>query len=134
MDVSSVASFLSSHPDDYLGSCGQSCSSDDGVAMPHLVSGSKMDAKTGEIMSEFDVLLYPNPFNDQFHIKVQTESTSQVNLRVLDLTGKVIKESLGVQPGDEMLMGNDLASGVYLIQITQDDVVKVIKMVKQTTY
>ena len=125
MDSSSVAAYLASHPDDQLGSCGQSCNTEKDGEVPELLSGQG---------KEFDLLLYPNPFSDQFHIQVRSARTDQINIRLLDLTGKVINQTLGVQPGDEMKLGSDLAPGIYLVEVTQNDVTKVIKMVKQSTY
>ena len=126
MDSGSVESYLSSHHDDQLGSCGQSCNTEKNGEVPQLIAATPGAA--------FDVLLYPNPFSEQFHIQVRSASSDQINVRLLDLTGKVINETLGVQAGDEMKLGSDLAPGVYLVEVTQNDVTKVIKMVKQSTY
>ena len=101
MDSASVESYLASHPDDQLGSCGQSCSTEKEGEVPQLIAATPGAA--------FDVLLYPNPFSEQFHIQVRSANTDQINVRLLDLTGNVINETRGVQPGDEMKLGSGLA-------------------------
>lgn len=106
-----------------LGSCGQVCGTakDNEVEEPALLA-----AQPG-----FEVAMYPNPFESQFHLKVSSESKAPVEVKVFDMSGKLIHVEYGLGNNDDIMMGEQLAVGVYFVQVQQGETQKVIRMVKQ---
>ena len=69
---------------------------------------------------------YPNPFNPTTSISFTVPAASRVTLRVLDLTGKVVREelsdvSLAAGEYTHQFDAKDLSSGTYIYQLTAVD-------------
>ncbi|WP_162128259.1 virginiamycin B lyase family protein [Flavobacterium phycosphaerae] len=80
----------------------------------------------------FDVVAYPNPYNDNFHLNLNTTSSAIVSVSVYDMTGKLLdKKAIGVDEALELAIGEGYASGVYTIIVTQGDHVKNLRVVKR---
>src|SRR5690606_13714791 len=62
---------------------------------------------------------YPNPFGDRFTVQFYVETSQPVKVRIVDLTGRVMKENLlnGFQPGINYLNihAPELAPGNYIL-------------------
>ncbi|MEX1193232.1 MAG: PKD domain-containing protein, partial [Brumimicrobium sp.] len=70
---------------------------------------------------ENEVSLYPNPASSTINLKVESSKSSQVEYKVLDVTGKiVINNSMTISSGinDEKINVDHIRQGVYFIQIT----------------
>jgi len=68
---------------------------------------------------------YPNPFNPVTNIKFNIKKTGEVNLKVYDITGKLITTLVNqiLQPGEYKVDfdGRELASGLYIYRIESGD-------------
>jgi hypothetical protein len=74
----------------------------------------------------FDAITYPNPYENYFHIQLNTTSDEHVAIKVYDMLGKIVEEHI-VQPSDleALQLGKDLSKGEYSIVIMQaGDVVR----------
>jgi hypothetical protein len=65
-------------------------------------------------LSQNGILIFPNPFSDFTTIFLNTEIQNKIQL--FDISGKLIKEVI-VQSYSYKLSGNNLNSGIYLLQI-----------------
>lgn len=64
------------------------------------------------------VSLYPNPVSNTLNIKVDLETSSNINFRVLDLTGKAVKTGLIAGSGNiNTIDVSNLKSGLYIYTI-----------------
>jgi hypothetical protein len=75
---------------------------------------------------QFDAITYPNPYENYFHVQLNTSSDEQVAIKVYDMLGKKVEEHT-VQPSDleALQLGKDLSNGEYSIVIMQaGDVVR----------
>ena len=80
-----------------------------------------------------NIQVYPNPFSDKLYIKVQAETYSIVNINLEDLSGRMVRpqQTEYISAGNhELLISNELPSGIYLLKILVNDSVKVKKIVK----
>jgi rhamnogalacturonan endolyase len=68
--------------------------------------------------------VYPNPSANSFHLQV----AGAFRYAVLDLVGRELAAGKG---RDEVTIGQDLPSGSYLVRITTDTAVKVVKILKE---
>ncbi len=75
------------------------------------------------------VNVYPNPSVNNFNLKVITAEKKIVNVRILDVQGRVYK-LFTVLPYQTTTIGADLKAGAYLLEVRQGGVMKVIKLVK----
>jgi hypothetical protein len=52
----------------------------------------------------FDAKIFPNPFKDQVGIEIYSKTNQDINVSILDLTGKVIEnKSITVNPGKSII-------------------------------
>ncbi|NOS84901.1 MAG: T9SS type A sorting domain-containing protein [Ignavibacteria bacterium] len=70
---------------------------------------------------------YPNPFNPMTKIQFAISKQSNISLKILDVTGKIVVsviEDLQMSPGnyEEFFESKSLASGVYFYSLYADDI------------
>ena len=123
ISVNAVASHLTNHAGDALGDCNSSCGS----------LGMASKTQTGEMFSEefegqdVDVILYPNPSIDHFTVMVESEMEELITVEVFDMSGNKVERVVGQFTYHEIELGNRLASGIYMVVITQGDYRKVLR-------
>jgi hypothetical protein len=76
------------------------------------------------IVRDENITVYPNPASDQFSFALTVESSTQVNLEVLNLSGQVIATILdgSLPQGEHMVIWNpgSVTSGTYFYRLTTD--------------
>ena len=97
-------------------------------------SGWTKIAETNEINDVLSVMplsvsLFPNPSNSSFNLQVSSTDSKDVNVNIFDLQGRKIK-SMTSTPNQNTVFGNDLKAGVYMIEVTQGNLVKTMRAVK----
>ena len=121
VSVNAIASHLSNHFGDALGTCNSSCGT---------VGNS---SKTGEMFTDefegqdVDVILYPNPSTDHFSVMVESEMEEMITIEVYDMAGNIVERTEGQFTYHEIEMGRNLASGIYMVVITQGNYRKVLR-------
>ncbi len=90
-----------------------------------LVSGSSQLGVASNATTNFNV--YPNPTNGKFDINLPLNT--KANVSIVDADGKLIIEKNNLSNGAQMNLGN-VAPGVYLVNITTDNEVQTIRLVK----
>ncbi len=124
ISTNAVASHLSNHGGDALGTCGQTCGS----------AGST--AKTGELHSstfnglDIDVILFPNPTNGQFTVELESESDLPVAVTVYNVAGVVMEQVVGQSAHSPITMGQGLSNGMYIVHVTQGDFTKILRVTR----
>jgi hypothetical protein len=82
-----------------------------------------------------DLIVYPNPVNSYGNIAFNLNSDSDVNVKVFDLTGKLVatitKKNLSAGEQIIQLGTDELTNGTYIIRLTAGDMVKTTKFIKQ---
>ena len=78
---------------------------------------------------EKDVMLSPNPTNNQFVFKSGALNKQAIQLRVFDTNGKVIL-SAKPSPGQPFRFGEELQPGIYMVEIRKGSEIKILKAVK----
>ena len=82
---------------------------------------------------DLDVLVYPNPFIDQFKIRYYVSIDSKVTLRIFDVHGRLVDmpvnahENAGIH---EVTIKSLVAPGIYFYEILIDKFIKSGKIVK----
>ena len=66
--------------------------------------------------------LYPNPTDDILHIQFEGNTTTETQLNIVDMTGKIIyTETRAIFNSNIQLNVNDLNSGIYFVQIIDNE-------------
>ncbi len=76
-----------------------------------------------------EILLSPNPTKNQFILTTTSKANNSVQIRVLDANGRNALILKG-QGGQQIKFGEQLAPGVYMVEVNQGGVTKIIKGVK----
>ncbi len=80
-----------------------------------------------------DVKLVPNPASDEVRVAFTQAKPTNVTVRILDLSGvSVYNQSLGVkQNGSVTIPLANMASGIYMVELTTDDQKVVQRLIKE---
>ncbi len=77
----------------------------------------------------FELTAYPNPFNDEITITLNSSFNDPVIVTIKDVTGRLIsKQTFGANA--HYNIGKDLSNGVYFIEALQNSAIKSIKVLK----
>ncbi len=80
---------------------------------------TKVVTNTSDIFpGEEAVLIYPNPAKDYITVSAQNKI---YEIQIYTLTGKMVYQSTSVSAGYKRIPVHDLKSGMYLVQILQED-------------
>ena len=80
--------------------------------------------------SNFEIQLFPNPFSDQYHIKVSGYDNLPVQIEIFDLLGQRLSISTIANDTESIFSGKQLSSGSYFIRCSQGNNYKTIKIIK----
>lgn len=120
ISVNAVAAHLAHG--DKLGACGISCNTSNRIAKSGD-QGSAFD-------EHFDVQSFPNPFNSDLTVYVDSHNEELVDIKLFDPQGRLVYSVDKALPLTNIVISTELASGVYLLETTQGANKKVIRVVK----
>ena len=69
------------------------------------------------------VTVYPNPMKDELWIETSNSSTSKIEIRIVDMSGRIIKNSMTEQAKGNNKIAipvNDLNAGLYAVQVLEN--------------
>jgi hypothetical protein len=91
------------------------------------------DVATQPVKAEpFAATAYPNPFTESFSINVKTSSEAGVNVKVYDMTGRILENrNAPVSEMETLQVGDRYPAGVYNVIVTQGDDTKTLRVVKR---
>jgi hypothetical protein len=64
------------------------------------------------------ITAWPNPSDNYFNLKVQSPVKETIEIRVFDMAGKLVHTNRGA-PGDRYILGSNLVTGMYIIEVRQ---------------
>ena len=88
-----------------------------------FLSEFEMDLSTKTFTTN-NILVYPNPTNSVLHISLQDTNESLSKIVIYDVVGKTIKTIAGNSVQETTINVSNLATGVYMIEITTDTNIK----------
>jgi PKD repeat protein len=125
ISVNAVPAHIPGHVGDHLGKCSQSCDN-----LEYKTGGEEGELIVTDGVS-FETIVYPNPFSSDFTVTVETESLEPIQMKIYDLTGRMMMEVKDVASNAPVKVSNDLKDGFYMLQIHQGDQVQNIKIIKR---
>jgi hypothetical protein len=80
--------------------------------------------------SAFDIKVSPNPSATSFRLVVVSDNDKEINIRVVDISGRLISVIRKVRRNETVTIGNDFISGTYFVEVVQGINRKLVKLVK----
>jgi hypothetical protein len=77
------------------------------------------------------MIALPNPSRNYFTLKIQSNSKEVFQLRVLDVSGRIVETRNGMVANTTFHIGNNFQAGIYLVEITQGKQQQILKLIKQ---
>ncbi len=81
------------------------------------------------VAESMEVKVFPNPTVHDFKLQVITSAKEAINVRVLDIAGRLYKE-FKTTPYQVTALGSELKAGAYFIEVRQGKTLKTTKVVK----
>jgi hypothetical protein len=104
------------------------------VTVSRKKTNSTGDMKmTGAFTAENETLnlaVAPNPSRNYFTLKLQSDRPGAINLRVLDISGRVVEARSGLVPNSTLQIGNAYPAGYFVAEIMQGDAKKTVQLIK----
>ena len=103
-----------------------------GVGGPPPCSAAKGVFENAEdiIDEELRVDVGPNPFTNSLTINVASNTYDFVDLRVYDYSGRILENRISIPTNQELKIGNDFSTGLYIVEIRNEGISQKIKVVK----
>jgi hypothetical protein len=89
-------------------------------------------AKLKNIQSEnieIKTFLFPNPSTSEFSLNINSSKDEKIKVHIKDVQGRILKTSL-FNSNQTNTIGKDLNSGIYFLEIHQNNKIKVIRAIK----
>jgi len=67
--------------------------------------------------------VYPNPVQEVINIDFDATTSENLNISLMDITGKLVYQKAGVKGTGVQIQRNDLPSGTYLLNLSSDNVI-----------
>jgi hypothetical protein len=125
LSTSGVPSHLADHAGDKLGKCDDLCG-----------ALNKTRPQTSEIITIADedgmveLNINPNPFTGEFILNYSSYSNALASIMVYDMAGKLMNQEEATGYENRIVLGAELATGIYLVSFTQGSTHKMFKVVK----
>ena len=79
---------------------------------------------------KLDASVMPNPSNSFFTLLIRSSNKNPVQVKVTNILGQVVEKHDKMAVNAALQMGNKWPAGSYLIEVTQSDQRKLVKIVK----
>lgn len=96
---------------------------------------SQFNPTNQSLTNQADIVVTPNPFVDEFTIQYQLDRSSDVEIKVFDITGQqILTRKLGEHTAgihqQELRLDDHVAPGLCIVQVYFLDMVRTVKLVK----
>jgi hypothetical protein len=81
-------------------------------------------------ITRMEVTVSPNPTEAFFNLKVKSPNNEIMEIRMFDMLGRIVQRLRGT-PDQTFRLGDQVVSGMYIIEVRQAGQVETIKVVKQ---
>jgi hypothetical protein len=129
INSNAVSAHFPGHAGDQLGACNMpACPTASGSA--RMATNENQNVGEFIVSDELEMAVYPNPTNTEFNIRIESISTDFAEVRVFDLSGRIVERASAVPTNKEVTLGRNLSPGVYFVEVVHGDLSKKIKVIK----
>jgi hypothetical protein len=126
----SVATQLSSNPQDKLGNCNQTCSNSIVNAIAPIET-VQINAASSNVVEKLTVKVSPNPSSKVFVMIVNSGSKLPVTVRLTDMNGRIMEAHQNIPLNTPLRVGGELVAGLYIAEVVQGGDRISVKLIKQ---
>ena len=105
------------------------CNDDDRITNTNT---NGVDPKTQalRVNTKLEITAYPNPTESYFNLKVKSTSAAEVQIKVFDISGKLLQVLKG-SPDQTFRFGDRFIAGAYVVEVLQGEKQVTAKIIKQ---
>jgi hypothetical protein len=129
VSVNAVPSHLANHPGDKLGKCGEEPCQQSPCEQLVAKTASGVVAIEEEVAVGMQASAFPNPTSNRFTLRVRSDKSIPVDIKVRDMQGRIVYQLNGQQ--GYYSFGENFAKGLYTVEVTQGEYRQVLKITKQ---
>lgn len=124
LPLSAVNHHLSNHPEDRVGLCGHPCSN-------FTLESNNLSNNANESANNSfrQAIIYPNPTTSSFTVRFGQTPLTPVVLTVFSADGKIVYKASS-QATREINFGDNLATGIYFVEVKTNSKKEVFKIIK----
>jgi hypothetical protein len=82
-------------------------------------------------IDKLTMIALPNPSRNYFTLKIQSNSKELFQLRVLDVSGRIVETRNGMVANTTFQIGNTFQPGIYLVELRQGKQRQTLKLIRQ---
>jgi hypothetical protein len=129
ISVNAVASHLSGHSGDRLGSCATAACVE---SAPTVISTNATSFSKAEevVADDLKVVVMPNPTSTYFTLKLVSKSDLPVKIKVVDAAGRLVEGKAKQAANSTLQLGHNYATGNYFAEFIQGNQRKVVQLIK----
>lgn len=129
ISVNAVASHLSGHSGDRLGSCATAACAE---SAPTVIGTTATSFSKAEevVADDLKVVVMPNPTSTYFTLKLVSKSDLPVNIKVVDAAGRLVEGKAKQAANSTLQLGHNYATGNYFAEFIQGNQRKVVQLMK----
>jgi len=71
-------------------------------------------------MLKFDIVAYPNPFDGETRLMINSTENKPVSVLIIDISGRIL-EHFNTETNTNHTIGNSLLKGVYILKVIDSD-------------
>lgn len=79
--------------------------------------------------NKVDFNIVPNPNNGNFRVTFNDNLNTAVNIRLIDITGKVVFEATNIKTNNYTVSGDNVESGIYQLVVNTDNSIQTKKVI-----
>jgi len=112
-------------------------------AKERYIAGGDITVCVDEIVTDVDenfstensIIVFPNPFSNEFSVKFISEKTETISLSIIDVTGKIVfMKNAAIAKGENrisVLENTFLSSGIYFLRIQTQEEIRSLKIISR---
>jgi hypothetical protein len=86
------------------------------------IEDNRLKVGLNNLKSAGQLTIFPNPFNEMTILKFPNPENKMFRLKVMDLTGKILRDINGISGSDYVLERDYLEKGYYIIELSGDKI------------
>jgi hypothetical protein len=94
-------------------------------------AGNFEESMRARLNASLQARVMPNPSRGAFTVSLEGKLKEPMQIRVTDITGRMIESRSGIQPNTQLQIGQNWKPGIYILQVQQGQESKTIKLVKE---
>lgn len=108
------------------------CSSERAPVTATVMTEEECNLSSTDNQSSLSIIAYPNPYSNSFYLDSTSNSASDLNVKIYDITGRLLEnKKIESSKINSTSFGENFPTGIYNVIINQDNNFKSIQLIKK---